>query len=209
MHASTKSARAVLEAVEGGVEATVEGIEIIGATIGEAGLGICPHDLVWIELRSVGRKELEVETWVTATQRPDRLALVDRGVVQKDDQVAAQMAQEMAEEVADVALANVVAVAAEVKAYMPAHGADRDAGDDREAIVPVAVVDAGRLPTRCPGPPQGWDQEETRFVDEDEVRLPARCVFFTCTQRVRFQRSMRPSSRSSARRSGFCGLRPS
>ena len=209
MHASTKPARAVLEDVAGGVEATVEGIEIVGATIGEASLGVCPNGLVRIELRSVGRKELEVETRVTATKRPHRFALVDRGIVQKDDQVAAQVAQEMVEEVADVALPNVVAVAAEVKSYLPAHGADRDAGDDREAIVSVAVVDARRLTTRRPGPPQGRDQEEARFVDEDEVRPPARCVFFTCGQRVRFQCSMRPSSRSSARRPGFWGLRPS
>jgi hypothetical protein len=41
------------------------------------------------------------------------------------------------------------------------------------------------------------------------MRFPARCVFFTCGQRVRFQRSMRSSSRSNARRSGFCGLNPS
>jgi hypothetical protein len=79
----------VLEAVEGGVEATVEGIEIVGTTIGESSLGVCPHDLVRIQLRCVGRKKLKVETWVTATQLPDRLTLVDRSVVQKHDQVTA------------------------------------------------------------------------------------------------------------------------
>ena len=33
-------------------------------------------------------------------------------------------------------------------------------------------------------PTQRGDQEEPRLVDEDEVRLPARCVFFTCGQRA-------------------------
>jgi hypothetical protein len=153
--------RAVLEAVEGGVEAAVEGIEIVGTTIGESSLGVCPHNLVRIQLRSVGRKKLEVETRVAATQLPDRLALVDRGVVQKHDQVTAQVAQEMAEESADVTLPDVVAMAAEVKSHVTAHGADRDAGDDREAIVSIVVVDARRLPAGCPGPPQGRDQEES------------------------------------------------
>jgi hypothetical protein len=209
VYASTKPARAVLEAVEGGVEAAVQGIEIVRSAIGEAGFGVCPDALVRIQLRSVGREKLEVETRVTVTQRPDRFALMDRGVVHQHDHVAPQVAQQMAKEIADIALSNVVAVAAKVKSHMPAHGTDRNAGDHGEAIVSVAVVDTGCLSAGRPGPPQGRDQEEARFVDEDEVRPPARCVFFTCTQRIRFQCSIRPSSRSSARRSGFCGLRPS
>ena len=66
-----------------GVEAAVKGIEIVGATVGEASLGVCPHDFVRIELKGGGRKELEVETRVTATQRPNRLVVVDRSIVQK------------------------------------------------------------------------------------------------------------------------------
>ncbi len=146
---------------------------------------------------------------VAAAKLSDRRPLVDRGVVEEHDGVAPQVTQEMAEEGADVGLADVVAVAAEVKPYAVAHGADRNPGDHREAIVSVAVVDAGRLAAGGPGPAEGRNQEEARFVDEDEVRPPARCVFFTWRQRVRFQRSIRPSSRSSARRSGFWGLRPS
>jgi hypothetical protein len=209
VHASTQPARGVLEAVQCGVEAPVEGIEIVGATVRQASLGVGPHHLVRIELGGVGREELELETRVTPAQLPDRLALVDRSVVHKHDQVAAQVAQQIAEKGTDVGLLDVVAVAAEVKSYALANGTDRDGGDDREAIVSVAVVDTGRVATRRPGPPQGGDQEEARLVGEDEVRPPARCVFFTLGQRVRFQRSMRSSSRSSARRSGFCGLRPS
>ena len=147
----------MLQALQGGVEATVEGVEIVGATIRQAGLGIRPHGLVGIELGGVGREELEVETWVTPAQLPDRLALVDRSVVHKHDQVASQVAQEIAQEGTDVGLLDVVAVAAKVKSHAPANGADRDGRDDREAIVPVAVVDAGRLATRRPGPPQGGD----------------------------------------------------
>lgn len=199
----------MLEAVQGGVEATVEGVEIVGATVGQASLGVRPHGLVRIELGGIGREELLVETRVTAAQLPDRLALVNRSVVHKHDQVAAQVAQEIAEEGTDVGLLDVVAMAAEVESYALANGTDRDGGDDGEAIVSVAVVDARGLATGRPGPPQGGDQEEARFVGEDEVRPPARCIFFTCGQCVRFQRSMRSSSRSSARRSGFCGLRPS
>ena len=198
-----------MEGGQGGVEPTGEGGQVIGAPVRKARLGIGPNAFVRIELGRVGREKLEVKPRVAVAELSDRRALVDRRVVQQHDNVTPQVTQEMAEEGADVGLADVVAVAAEVEPDAVAHGTDRKPGDDGETIVAIAVVDAGRPAARSPGPAQGRDQEEARFVDEDEVRFPARCVFFTWGQRVRFQRSIRCSSRSSARRSGFWGLRPS
>ena len=203
MHASAKPAGRVLQAVERGVQPPVEGVEVVRPTVREAGLGIRPHAFVRIQLRRVGRKKLEVETRVASAEFPNRLSFVDRGVVHEGDHVAPQMAQQLAEEGADVGLADVVAMASEMEPHPPSHRADRQPGDHRQAIVPIAVVDPRRLSAGSPGPPEGWNQEEPRLVDEDEVRPPARCVFFTWGQRVRFQRAMRSSSRSSARRSGF------
>lgn len=209
MHATAEARRGALEPVERGVEPTGESDQVIGSPVGEACLGIGPHAFVRIQLGRVGRQELQVEPGEAAAEFANRRPLVNRSVVQEHDDVAPQVAQQVAEEGADVGLADVVAVAAEVEPQAAAHGADRNPGDDREAIVSVAVMDAGRLAARGPGPPQGRNQEEARFVDEDEVRLPARCVFFTCGQRFRFHRSIRAPSRSSARRSGFWGLSPS
>ena len=187
----------------------MESIQVVGSAIGQAGLGIGPNAFVGIQLRGVGREKLEVEPREAAAQRSDRFALVDRGIVEDHDHVPPQVAQQMAEEIADVSVADVVAMATEVKSYPPAHGTDRQSRDDRETIVPVAMVDPRCLSPRRPRPSKRWNQEEPRLVDEDDVRPLARCVFFTCGQRVRFQRSMRSSSRSRARRSGFWGLRPS
>lgn len=209
MDASPKPTRRLLQGAERGVQSPVEGIQIVGATVGQASLGIRPHCFVGIQLRCVGREELEVEPRIAATQLPHGFALVDRGVVEDRDHVAPQVPQKVAEEVADVWLTDVVTMATEVKSHPPAHGADREPGDDGQPIVAVAVVDARGLSAGSPGPSKRRNQEEPRLVDEDEVRPPARCVFFTCGQRVRFHPAMRSSSRSSARRSGFWGLRPS
>ena len=203
MDASTKPARRLLQGTKRGVEPPVEGIQIVGPSVGQAGFGIGPHAFVGIQLRRVRGEKFEVEPREAAAQHSDRFALVDRGIVEDHDHVPPQVAQQMAEEIADVGVADVVAMATEVKSYPPAHGTDRQSRDDREAIVPVAMVDLRRLSPRRPRPPKRWNQEEPRLVDEDEMRPPTRCVFFTCGQRVRFQRSMRSSSRSSARRSGF------
>lgn len=209
MDVSTKPAGGLLQPAKCGVQAPVEGIEVVGPTIGQAGLGIRPHAFIGIEFGGVGREKLQVQPRVAAAQLPNRFAFVDRSIVEENDHVASQVAQQMAEEVADVGVADVVAMATKVKSHPPAQGADRQPGDDGEAIVAVAVVEPRCLSAQRPGPTKRWDQEEPRLVDEDEVRLPARCVFFTCGQRVCFQRPMRSSSRSSARRSGFWTLKPS
>ena len=109
----------------------------------------------------------------------------------------------------DLGVADVVPMAAEVEAEAVALGADGDAGDDRDAVVAVPVIHVRSVATPRPGPAQGWDQEEARLVDEDDVRPPARGVFFTLGHSLRIQRAMRSSSRSRARRSGFWGLNPS
>ena len=209
MNASAQPARRLLQCPQRSVQPPVEGVEISGAAIGQASLGIRPDALVGIEFGGVGREIFQMEPRVAATQLPDRFALVDRSIIEEHDHVAPQVAQQMEEEGADVGVADVVAMATEVKSDPPADSAHRQPGDDGQAIVAVPVRDPRGLSARRPGPPKRWDQEESRLVEEDEVRLPARCVFFTWDQRVRFQRSMRSSSRSSARRSGFWGLRPS
>ena len=157
MDASTKSARRSLQGAKRGVESAVEGVQIVGPSIGQAGLGVRPHAFVGIQLRGVGREKLEMEPREAAEQRSDRFALVDRGIVEDHDHVPSQVAQQMAEEIADVGVADVVAMATEVKSYPPAHGTDRQSRDDRETVVPVAMVDPGRLSPRRPRPPKRWN----------------------------------------------------
>ncbi len=54
------------------------------------------------------------------------------------------------------------------------------------AIMPVAMVNDGRLAARSPGLSYRWDQEEARLVDEDDVGTQPRSVFFTLGQVRRF-----------------------
>jgi len=81
--------------------------------------------------------------------------------------------------------------------------ADGDGRDRRDLIALVAMPDDRGLPPRRPRSPNVGDQQEAALVGERQVRLQARCVFFTAVQRYRFQRSIAASSRSTARRSGF------
>ena len=109
----------------------------------------------------------------------------------------------MPEEFTDLAVLDVLRVTPEVQADAPTLGRNGDARDHGDAIMPVAMVNAGRLTARSPGLSYRGNQEEARLVDEDDVGTQPRSVFFTRSQSLRFHRSIFSSSRSRARRSGF------
>lgn len=192
------------------VEHVTEQIEhVVGAPIRERALRQRPHALVGIQLGRVRGEVLDVQAPMAAAERAERLAVVDGGVVEQDDHVPTQVAQQVAEEGADLPVPDVVEVEVEVKAEPLPDGAHRDAGDRRDLVAAVAVAMDRGLAARSPRLQNVGDQEEARFVREDEVGAQPRGFFFTRGHRVRFQRSIAASSRSTARRSGFWWLQPS
>jgi len=180
----------------------------IRPTVGEGPLGEPPDPLVGVELRGVAGEAVEMEPRIAGQERADGVAAVDRAVVPDPDHGAAQMVEQIPEERAHLWVLDVLGGEQEVEAAAPAVRAHREAGDDRDALAPLAVAQQGGLTPRRPGPTYARDQEEARLVDEDEVGPQPRGFFLMCGQTLRFQCSMRSSLRSSARRSGFCTLQP-
>lgn len=115
----------------------------------------------------------------------------------------AQMAEEMANKTTDFLAAYVPEVKLVIKTQAPALRTDRDSGNSRNSVVTIQVTENRRVPPWSPGLVDTGDQQKARFVDKDEVGSQPAGVFFTRGQSLRFQRSSRRSSRSSARRSGF------
>lgn len=191
------------------VEVSVEFVDGVRPTVGEAALGQTPHAFVGIEFGRVGRKGDQVQARETPAQLSDGDATVDRGVVPDDDDVTAQMPEQVTQEVRDGLAINVAVMELIVESHTSPDRADRDAADDRDPVATVAVSDHRRLSSRRPGPEQRRDQLEAALVCEDDVGTQPRGVFFTSGQVSRLHRSMASSSRSSARRSGFWGLHPS
>ena len=176
------------------------------AAIREPALCVPPHALVRVEFGRVSRQVLQVQSRHATAELLHELALVDAEVVPDQDDVPAQVPQQMAEERDGFDLADVVVVSLVVQADPTARRADRDAGDHRDTIVSLRVPEDRRLAARRPGAHHGRREHEAGLVHEDEVGLQSESPLFTRGHRVRFQRAMAASSRSRARRSGFCGL---
>lgn len=140
---------------------------------------------------------------------PHDRAAMNVAVVPHDDDRTAEMPQQIAEKRTGVRRAEILAMQLEIESVVAAAGAQREPGDDRNAIMFLPVVQDRRLAPGRPGAAHGRDQEEARLVDENEVGTQPRGVFFTRGHSRAFHSAIAASSRWSARRSGFCGVQPS
>jgi hypothetical protein len=109
----------------------------------------------------------------------------------------------MAEERADLRLPDIVKPELVVEAQVLPLRADGDARDDRDFVPPIAMAMNRSVAPGRPSLDHVGDQQESGFVGENEMGTQPRSVFFTRGRSFRFHRSMAPSSRSTARVSGF------
>ena len=186
-------------------------LDVVRSSIGQWMFGVVPRGLNRVELRSVGGQALEMQTRIACAQGGQvgvRAGRVDRGTVPNYDDVPAKMAEQVPEKVVDLLVGDILRMQAEVQTQAFAFGAYGQATDDGDARVIVAVPNDGGLSNRRPGAPNGGNQHEAGFVGKDDMGTQPRSVFFTRGQSRRFHCSMRFSSRSMARRSGFWQLKP-
>lgn len=177
--------------------------KVVRAAVGQLALGERPDVLVGIDLRRVGREVLDMESRMTPSQLTQGIALVGRGVVEDHDHVPGQVSQQQAQELADLELPDVGQMQAVEEAQVLAPRAHRNTGDDRDLVPPVAMAVDRRATARRPGAKHRGNQEEARFIDEDDVGAQPCGVFFTRGHSRRFHLRIAASSRSRARRSGF------
>lgn len=136
----------------------------------------------------------------------NRLAAMNLAVVQQNDQMAGHLTQQMAKEPLDFFPVNIVFIQLAVQRAMEALGTDGNARDRGDAIMTVAMIHDRGLSNGTPCSADRGNQEEARFVNENDMGCQPRGVFFTVGQTDRFHFAMACLSRSMALRSGFWGL---
>lgn len=169
-----------------------------------------PDRLVGIECGSIGRKVLEMQARMAVEEILNRLTLVRVGVVEQDDDRTPEMPEHLSHEYTHFVLTDVVEEQEIGQTQAVTLRTDRDSRYHGDLVPPaLAVAVDWRVTFRGPAPDDVRLQHEAGFIGKHDVGAQPPGVFFTRGQSFRFQRSMAPSSRSTARRSGFCGLHPS
>lgn len=201
--------RGAADSLQGETKVPPELLQGVGASVGELVLREPPDAFIGVELRRVAGEAMELEPGEGTTQGTDRVSLVNRAAVPEQDDGTPEMAEQMAHKGADLRVLDVFLVEAVVQAEATAPGTHGDARDHGDSIAPLVVIEKRRLSARRPGLADTRNQEEARFVDEDEMGTQPRGFFLMRGHSSRFQRSMASSFRSKARRSGFWWLKPS
>ena len=111
-----------------------------------------------IEFRFVGGQFLQVQTRVLVTERLQPFAIVDRGTVPDDDDVATQMLEQMPEKVLHLVARDILGLQPEVESERSTLRTDRQAADDRDTGMIVAVAGKRRLTDPRPGAPDSRNQ---------------------------------------------------
>lgn len=97
----------------------------------------------------------------------------------------------------------------EVEAHASAAGRHGQRADHRDLLpVASALSQDRRLAARGPSPAHERRQQNAALVEEDDVGVQALGFLLMRGQSTLIQRRITVSSRSRARRSGFCGLQP-
>jgi len=132
-------------------------------------LGLGPDKLVRIEFRGIGREAMDMKPLMLAKEIFDDDAPVDGAAVPKEHHRSTQMPEEVAQEGDDLHAGDIVRVETKVKPEMPLGRGYGDTGDDGNPIPSVAMLKKGGLPNRRPGLLDVRDEEESAFVEKDEM----------------------------------------
>jgi|SRR5208337_875967 len=168
-----------------------------------------PHAFIRVEFRGVGRKGLKVQTGGPAEKLPNGIAPMNFAIIEQDEQMTVYLTQQMAEELRHFFALDSIPVQLAVQSTVEALRADGDTRDGGDTVVTIPMAQDRRMSHWAPGLTDRRDQEEARFVDEDEMGCQPCGVFFTRGQTDRFHAATAASSRSTACRSGFWWLHPS
>src|SRR6266576_1412555 len=83
-------------------------IDILRAAVGKVPLGQRPHSFIGVELRGVRRKIFDRQTRVLMQELLERFSLMGGGVIQQNNDWAAQVPQQLPQKNADLLLSDVV-----------------------------------------------------------------------------------------------------
>lgn len=203
--------RLIVADCEGGKLGLVEQlVELAGCEIRQGiGLGVTPDQLHGIEFGGVRWQQVSAHA-VAVAHQPSGDGFADmsaQSIPNQSDRYAQRTAQLPHKCEDRFAVEIGIGQQPEVGTHAAAPRRDHQ-GTDHRNLAPrtAALHQHGGMAAGRPSAPHQRRHQEPSFVDEDDRRAPAGGVFFTCGQRLCTQRRIAGSSRSKARRAGFCEL---
>ena len=158
--------------VSNGVDRTDDAVhqlvQVERAAVGEVSFGQRPNPFVGVEVGSVGGKVFDVQARVSPQELDERGAGVRGGIVQQNDDRAAEVAEQFAEKSTHFFLSDIVEEEQIVEAQVLSPGTDRDSRDDGDFVAAsLAMTLQGRAPLGSPRSDHQGSQQEARFIGKN------------------------------------------
>jgi len=193
-------------------ERATKGVDVGHAHIGElAVLDVAPDELDRIQLRRIARQPFDREPRALLRQvvLHEPTAVRVQAIPDQDDGLAAKVSFEAAQERDQRTLRKGARSRPKEEAGTPTVPPETQRARNGQALpVPADGLQDGRFAARRPGAPDDGLLREPTFVLEDEPRVPAAGVFFSCTHRRVFHVVIAGSLRSRACWAGRCNDHP-
>ena len=169
MNARPKPPLGVANTRESPAESASKFTDVLGRPVGQRVLGLCPDELIRVQLRGIGREPMHMEPLVSVQKVVDADAPVNGATIPEEQERPAHVLEEVAQESDHLHPRDVGAVEPEVQSKSCACGGDGNGRDGGEPISLVAVPEDWRIPDRGPGLADVRDKEEPAFVEKDEM----------------------------------------
>lgn len=189
-----------------------QGDQNLGVLRGEVGqrvgLEVRPEGLDRIELRGIGREERSVEPRSGLQKRTNRSGTVGGETIPDQTDRSPKVSPQLPKKDLHPSRSHVrVRSQRKVKSYPSTSRRDGKRGDHRHLLPRPRPLIEDRSPTpRGPTSPNQRSQHQAALVEENQRCLQSRRFFLIRGHSSLIQVRMASSSRSRARRSGFCGL---
>lgn len=110
-----------------------------------------------------------MESALPTNERFDIDVPVDLAAIPQQHDMSVQMAQEQAEKRQDLHMGEVVVVEADIQPHAMTPGRHGEPGNHRDFLAPIAVPQQGGLPDRGLGFVDVGNEQETTFIEEDQM----------------------------------------
>ena len=172
-------------------------------------LQVRPEHFHRVQLRSVGWKERCVDGTAALAKLPPGRSMHVQPIPYDDDR-RPELTAKVPEKGKNVRGDNVlIGKKRKVKSHPVSSRRYGECRNHRDALTgPCALIENGGVPDRRPGATNQRSHQKPALIQEDQSGLQPPGVFFTRGHSVCTQPRIAASSRSRARRWGFCGLKP-
>ncbi len=143
--------------------------QVRGRTIRQSAVGLVPDIFGRVEFRRIGREKFRMESWMGFEPLLDFPTAMDRSPIPQQDHGPPKMPDQVLKEGPNVQACEIVGAQLKIEGQPSSSGRHGQSTDRRDPVLLVEIVNERRFPFGGPGAGHVGDEQEARFIEEDQM----------------------------------------